>query len=130
MFALADSARGELVRYDAARNEVVPYLDGIFATWVRVSPDGQSLAYTTYPDVLLWRSRLDGTGKMRLTNPPFLSYIPRWSADGNRIYVVSGLQTYVVPATGGKPVQAIPGSSAHLDPNLSPDGKVMAFSDG
>src|SRR5580700_6620368 len=67
---------------------------------------------------------------MRLTDPPFVGLFPRWSPDGTRIYVASGLQTYVVAATGGKPVQLIAGPNAHLEPALSPDGKAMAFSDG
>ncbi len=73
------------VRYDAGDETVVPYLEGISAGHVTFSDDGQWVAYVSYPDNVLWRSRVDGSEKLRLTQTPMLVVQPRWSPDGKRI---------------------------------------------
>ena len=64
------SARGELVRYDMKSHQFVPFLSGISAISPTFSKDGQWVAYTSYPDHTLWRSRSDGTERRQLTYPP------------------------------------------------------------
>jgi eukaryotic-like serine/threonine-protein kinase len=107
IYAVADQLRAELVRYDAKAGQFLPYLDGASISDVSFSPDGQWLAYVTYPDGILWRSRIDGTQKLQLTTRvPEIAFRPRWSPDGKEI-VFSGTDSdhpprlYVIAANGG-----------------------------
>ena len=70
IFAVAEKGRGQLVRYDMKSHEFLPLLGGISATNATFSRDGGWVAYTTYPDHALWRSRSDGSKRMQLTYPP------------------------------------------------------------
>jgi Tol biopolymer transport system component len=59
IFAIGEQPRGELQRFDAKSGRFVPYLDGVSATGLDFSRDGRWVAYTTYPEQILWRSRID-----------------------------------------------------------------------
>jgi serine/threonine protein kinase len=67
IFAIGTKRRVELVRYDRKSNQFVPFLSGISAIDPTFSRDGQWVAYVSYPDRTLWRSRADGTDRMQLT---------------------------------------------------------------
>ena len=69
IFALGTKQRGELVRYDMKSKQFVPFLGGISATDPTFSRDGKWVAYASYPDHTLWRSRSDGSERMQLTFP-------------------------------------------------------------
>lgn len=71
IFAIGTSRRGELVRYDTKMKGFVPFLGGISAIDPTFSRDGQWVAYTSYSDHTLWRSRADGTDRLQLTYPPW-----------------------------------------------------------
>jgi eukaryotic-like serine/threonine-protein kinase len=60
IFTVGSQRRSELVRYDAMLRQFVPFLDGISAVSVTFSQDGDWVAYVSYPDLTLWRSRTDG----------------------------------------------------------------------
>ena len=60
LFVLGTQERIELLHYDPSSQRLTPFLREISAGELEVSPDGQWVAYTTYPDSTLWRSRLDG----------------------------------------------------------------------
>ena len=81
LFVIGQQTRGELVRYDARSREFVPYLAGISASWVVFSRDGQWVTYVTFPDGVLWRSRVDGNDRLQLSYPPLEANQPRWSPD-------------------------------------------------
>src|SRR5208282_1630426 len=85
IFAIGEQRRGELERFDAKSSQFVPYLAGVSASDVSFSRDGQWVAYTTYPEYSIWRSRIDGSDKLQLTRPPFELDHPVWSADGKKI---------------------------------------------
>ncbi len=70
IFAIGAKQRGELVRYDVNAKQFVPFLFGISAFDPTFSRDGKWVAYTSYPDHMLWRSRSDGAERMQLTYPP------------------------------------------------------------
>ena len=76
IFAIGTKQRGELVRYDMKSHQFVPFLSGISAIDPTFSRDGQWVAYTSYPDHTLWRSRSDGTERMQLTYPPMEVCVP------------------------------------------------------
>ena len=78
-------ARGELIRYDAQRRGFVPFLSGISASDLRFSRDGEWVAYVSYPEGTLWRSRVDGSDRLQLTSPPVIAALPHWSPDGTQI---------------------------------------------
>ena len=52
---------------------------------LQFSHDGKWIAYVTYPDRTLWRSRPDGRERLQLTTPPMQAFVPAWSPDDQRI---------------------------------------------
>ena len=132
VFATGGQTRGELARYDLKSRKLEPFLSGISAEQLDFSKDGKWLTYTTFPDGILWRCRVDGTERRQLTNPPLTAGLPRWSPDGTRI-AFSGLlpgevwKIYVVSAEGGTPEVVSQGERAELDPTWSKDGNSLIF---
>jgi Tol biopolymer transport system component/DNA-binding winged helix-turn-helix (wHTH) protein len=132
IFATGGQTRGELARYDLKSRKLEPYLSGISAEQLDFSKDGKWLTYVTFPEGVLWRSKVDGTERAQLTNPPLTANLPHWSPDGSRI-AFSGLlpggfwKTYVVPAEGGKPEVFSQGERFELDPTWSESGNSLTF---
>jgi Tol biopolymer transport system component len=89
IFAVGVQPRSELVRYDAKSAQFVPYLGGISISNVSFSQDGQWLAYLTYPEGEVWRSRADGTEKLQLTRAPVLAESLGFSSDGKQIEFIA-----------------------------------------
>ena len=125
---------GQLVRYDAKSHQLQPYLGGISAEFVAFSPDGQSLAYVTFPEGILWRANRDGSNPVRLTDPPFYPRAPRWSPDGSQILFMDTSvegprsQGFVIPSQGGTPRLLLSEyKEPQSDPNWSPDGSKVVY---
>lgn len=133
IFAIGEQPRGELERFDGKSGEFVPYLAGLSASNVSFSRDGQWVAYVTYPERVIWRSRIDGSDKLQLTRPPFFPFEPVWSPDGKKILFTgfdpgknSGV--YLVAAEGGAPQELFVGTDYEvLFPNWTPDGKSIVL---
>jgi Tol biopolymer transport system component len=125
------ASNGELVRYDSRSHEFVPFLGGIAATDVAFSSDGQWVVYHQYPDVTLWRSRVDGSERLQLTCPPVFPFLPRWSPDGKQIAYVDEQgplwKIFLISAQGGTPRPILSENQNELAPSWSPDGKQLAF---
>jgi eukaryotic-like serine/threonine-protein kinase len=126
LFASTMLPRAELVRYDTATHEFVPYLSGIPAVSPQFPADGKSVAYVSYPEGTLWRS------KLQLTFPPLYVLQPRWSPDGSRIAFMARQaghtwNVYIVGADGGAPEQPLPVDHPGSDPSWSPDGNSLLF---
>ncbi len=85
LFAIGVEHQGELSVYDRASHKFVPYLEGISASYVDFTRDGQWMTYVSYPEGTLWRSKIDGSEKRQLTSPPVAVLNPRWSPDGKLI---------------------------------------------
>jgi serine/threonine protein kinase/Tol biopolymer transport system component len=140
LFVVGQRLQGELVRYNIRSGEFLPFLSGISAEQVGFSKDGQWVAYVTYPDGILWRSRVDGSERQRLTNPPLYAMLPRWSPDGKQIvfygWPLEGkpegdYKAYVASRDGGNPEQLIRDDPApQTDPSFSPDGSKILFASG
>jgi Tol biopolymer transport system component/tRNA A-37 threonylcarbamoyl transferase component Bud32 len=133
IFAIGMQLRGELERFDAKSGQFVPYLAGVSATDVSFSRDGQWVAYVTYPERNLWRSRVDGRDKLQLTRSPVEATRPTWSSDGKKILFAGGdpgknYAIYTVAAEGGAPQQLFgaPNSDVFL-PNWTLDGQSIVF---
>jgi eukaryotic-like serine/threonine-protein kinase len=135
LFVIGQAYRGELMRYDSKTHQFSPTLGGISAEYVAFSKDGQRIAYVSYRDGALWRSRVDGSERLQLTYPPMYPLLPRWSPDGKRIiffeFAVSPqtpARIYEVSPEGGSPKPLLPDDPhQQLDPNWSPDGTEIIF---
>jgi DNA-binding winged helix-turn-helix (wHTH) protein/Tol biopolymer transport system component len=128
LYALGTQSRAELARYNRDSKRFVPYLSGISAFEARISRDGQWVAYISYPDLTLWRCRVDGSQRQQLTFPPLEVARPRWSPDGTRIAFADVRpgkmwNIYILPSVGGAPQEIMPGDTRpESDPSWSPDG--------
>ncbi len=133
LFMVGRSYRGELERAESKSTQLTPFLSGISAEDVIFSKDGQWVAYVSYPEGILWRSKLDGSNKLQLTSPPLVAALPRWSPDGKEIvfynYIVGKPgRIYVVAADGGSPQQILPDDpEPKQDPDWSPRGDKIVF---
>jgi len=109
IFAVGEQPRAELTRYDAKSGQFLPYLGGASATEVSFSRDGQWVAYVSYSDGTLWRSRFDGSQKLQLTSTvPVFADLPQWSPDGKQIAFTGGDPdhppgVFLISANGGTP---------------------------
>ena len=77
----------------------------------------------------LWRSRVDGSERLQLTQPPLRLLLPRWSPDGTRIAFMGRTpgrpwKIYVIAAEGGEPQPIPEGDRPESDPDWAPDGSL------
>lgn len=132
IFFVGSMPRGELVRFDPKSGQLAPYLGGLSAEGVTLSPDGIWVTYVTFPEGTLWRGRADGSDRRQITFLPMEVGLPRWSPDG-RVIAFSGRnpgshwQVYLVPSEGGNPEPVLPEDNDQLDPTWAPDGNSVAF---
>ena len=132
LFVIGEQRRGKLMRFESKSRQFVPYLGGVSALEVDVSKDDQWVTYVSYPEGVLWRSRVDGSERLQLSSLPMQANLPRWSPDGTRIAFSATVpgepdRIYVVAADGGSPVQFTARSHFETDPNWSPDQKSIMF---
>jgi Tol biopolymer transport system component len=126
--------RGQSMKLNRQTNRFEPYLDGLSADCLDYSPDGEWIAYVSYPARELWKCRRDGSDKV-LLEEGLLAWMPHWSPDGKRLAFSATrkgtygqpLRIYTIDANGGKaePVKGVNGPGS--DPNWSPDGKKLVF---
>ena len=130
---MGEKERGELVRHDPRSGQFLPYLSGISATEVEFSRDRQWVAYVTYPEATLWRSRVDGSDRLQLTRSPLYAGGARWSPDGKRLVFLGTFDylktsTYSISADGGLPeLVPMPDDRKWVARSWSPDGGTLAL---
>ena len=131
IFAEGTIPHGELSRFDAKSKRFQPFLGGISVEGVVFSPDGQFVAYVTFPEGILWRANRDGSNPVQLSDPPIRAFLPRWLPDGSQIvfYDNSSETDYMVSSQGGSPRKLLPEGigGPHLS-FLSPHGHQIVFS--
>jgi Tol biopolymer transport system component/DNA-binding winged helix-turn-helix (wHTH) protein len=134
LFAVGEQRRGELTRYNEKSNQFEPFMGGISANDLQFSHDGEWIAYVTYPDRTLWKSRSDGSQRLRLTTPPMHASLPVWSPDDQRI-LFHGFagpnqpwKIYIISPAGGTPNMLLTDpDSQEVGGTWSPDGDAVAY---
>jgi eukaryotic-like serine/threonine-protein kinase len=127
LFVIGKIAQGAMQVYDSKLKRFAPFLDGLAAADFVISPDKKWMAYKDYPQRRLWRSRLDGSEKLQLTDS--LAWMPRWSPDSQWIAFSNFKEIYRVSIDGGTPEKLTAEGRVELAPNWWPDGKSIAFND-
>ena len=134
IFASGATSRGELVRFDSKSNLFLPFLGGISAEWVSFSKDGQSVAYVSFPDGVVWKANTDGSQRLQLTSATVNPRLLRWSPDGTQIVFVDSSSSrdtpamWIVSSQGGVPRRLLPNDrEPETDPTWSPDGQKIVF---
>jgi Tol biopolymer transport system component len=132
IFVVGEQPHGELLRFDTKLGQFLPFMNGLSAEQVRFSPDGQWAAYVTYPEGILWRSKVDGSERLQLSFSPIRAALPTWSPDGKNIAYVAAtvgqeFKIYVISADGGGSEEIIPQEPVQSDPTWSPDGGSIIF---
>jgi serine/threonine protein kinase len=125
VYVLGRMDEGTMRAYDPHSGKMMPYLDNLSMLGFVVSPDAQWMAYVEYPSRHLWRSRLDGSEKLQLTN----SYagMEQWSPDGKWLVYSDFKNLYRVSADGGAPEKLTPDGHDDVQPSWFPDEKKIAF---
>jgi dipeptidyl aminopeptidase/acylaminoacyl peptidase len=134
IYVIGRMERGELMKLDREPGIFEPYLGGLSADCLDYSPDGQWIAYVSYPARALWKCRRDGRDKVLLEDG-LLTYMPRWSPDGKRLAfaaVRKGVwgdphRIHTIDPNGGKAELVKGVNGPGFDPNWSPDGKKLVF---
>lgn len=127
LLVLGRMDQGLMQVYDPSTRKFLPYLDGFTARDFVISPDGQWMVYSEYPRGHLWKSRLDGSNAVQLTNA--YSVMEQWSPDGKSIVYSDWHKLYVVSADGAAPEVLDPNGDNDISPSWSPDGKSVYFND-
>ena len=126
IYAMGWVDHGESMKLNRQTDRFEPYLDGLSADCLDYSPDGQWIAYVSYPARELWKCRRDGSDKVLLEDSLDI-YMPRWSPDGKRLAFAATrkggawsdpFRIYTIAVEGGKaePVKGVNGPG--FDPQL------------
>ncbi len=127
MFVVGRLAQGSLHFYDEKEKRFLPYLGGLPATQLVVSPDRKWMVYTDYPRGYLWRCKIDGSEKLQLTDT--LAQMPTWSPDSKWIAYSDWHELYRVSVDSGAPEKLTSEGFMEVLPSWSPDGKSIYFND-
>jgi Tol biopolymer transport system component len=129
IFVTGEQPQAELNRYDAASRQFLPFLGGLSAENVSFSRDGQWVAYATYPEGELWRSKVDGSQKRELVSGVGALLVD-WSPDGKQISFVvrqPSVALQIISADGGTAESLPMGDSPTLAHSWSQDGNFMVL---
>jgi Tol biopolymer transport system component/DNA-binding winged helix-turn-helix (wHTH) protein len=96
------------------------------------SPDGQWVAWINASDGSLWRSRVNGSGRIELTTPPLRIFGMKWSPDDKRLALMAEepgkpWKLYLIDAEGGRLTPALNEDRNEADPDWSADGQSIVF---
>lgn len=127
MYVVGRVAQGSLHYYNEKEKRFLPYLGGLAAAQMVVSPDGKWLAYTDYPRGYLWRCKVDGSEELQLTDS--LAQMPTWSPDSKWLAYSDWHELYRVGVDGGAAKKLTSEGFTEVLPSWSPDGKSIYFND-
>ena len=120
-------AQGSMLVFDSKEQRFIPFLSGLAASCFVISPDRQWMVYADYPRHFLWRSRLDGSERLPLTDIP--AFMPEWSPDSKWVVFSNFNEIYRVSIDGGIPEQLTSEGKLEVAPTWSPDGTSIEFND-
>lgn len=125
IFAIGSQTRSELVRYDDKSGQLIPFLSGVSANEATCSRDGKWIAYVSYPDHTLWRSRADGSERRQLTFRPTIVTYADISPDGASVsFSTLEDDVYVIDANGERLRKV---ATHAIGPHWSPDGNSLVL---
>ena len=127
LFMIGRIAQGAMQVYDPQQKRFVPFLNGLAAAAFVISPDRKWMVYADYPRHHLWRSKLDGSEKLQLTD--VYSAMEEWSPDSKSIVFSDWDQLYLVSLDGGTPEKLLSDPHNDVAPSWWPDGKSIIFND-
>jgi len=120
-------AQGSMLVFDSKEQRFIPFLSGLAASCFVISPDRQWMVYADYPRHFLWRSRLDGSERLPMTDIP--AFMPEWSPDSKWVVFSNFNEIYRVSIDGGIPEQLTSEGKVEVAPTWSPDGTSIEFND-
>ncbi len=126
LYVVGEADQGSLQVLDPLSGKYVPFLNGMPAQAFVISPDRQWMAYSTYPNGSLWKSKLDGSEARQLTASP--ANMVQWSRDGKSLAYSDGYRIYILSADGGAPDKLMGGGDREGFPTWAPDDSSIAFS--
>lgn len=134
VFAIGTQNEYQLLRIDPKTSSRTALLTDSGATDMDFSLDGKWVVYTARENGTLWKSRLDGSGKLQLTTKATGAFAPHWSPDQKQILFTGFLldkqpRLYVVSAQGGVPKSVLPSDNkwASVSGDWRTDGRQIVL---
>jgi len=127
----------QVISTDGAAVEQIPGLPSD-AHWLRLSPDGQAIAFRTWDGdgYQVATMRIDGTGLRILTHDGYLDPAeydggwPAWSPDGSKIAYSARDDIYVMGADGSHARRVTTAAGGDFSPEWSPDARTLVYVHG
>lgn len=134
IFAIGSHNEYQLLRIDPKTSVKTAMLAESGATDMDFSLDGQWVVYAARENGTLWKSRIDGSGKVQLTAGVTGAFAPHWSPDQKEILFTGFLldsqpRLYVVSAEGGSPKNVLPSNNkwASVSGDWRTDGRQIVL---
>jgi Tol biopolymer transport system component/DNA-binding winged helix-turn-helix (wHTH) protein len=134
IFAIGSHNEYQLLRIDPKTLVKTAMLAESGATDMDFSLDGQWVVYAARENGTLWKSRIDGSGKVQLTAEATGAFAPHWSPDQKQILFTGFLldsqpRLYVVSAQGGSPRSVLPSNNkwASVSGDWRTDGRQIVL---
>jgi DNA-binding winged helix-turn-helix (wHTH) protein/Tol biopolymer transport system component len=134
IFVIGSHNEYQLLRIDPKSSAKTAMLAESGATDMDFSLDGQWVVYAARENGTLWKSRIDGSGKVQLTAGATGAFAPHWSPDQKQILFTGFLldsqpRLYVVSADGGSPKSVLPSNNkwASVSGDWRTDGRQIVL---
>ena len=134
IFVIGSHNEYQLLRIDPKTAVKTAMLAESGATDMDFSLDGQWVVYAARENGTLWKSRIDGSGKVQLTAGATGAFAPHWSPDQKQILFTGFLldsqpRLYVVSADGGSPKSVLPSNNkwASVSGDWRTDGRQIVL---
>ncbi len=134
LFSVGLLPKTEVVSYNLKTRQARIWSQGNSPIFASTSRDGLWIAYVEErgKEVILWRSKPDGSERLQLSAPPLFAGPPRWSPDGTQIAFMGKMpdkpwDIYLVAVNGDSPRALVNDGRNAVDPEWSADGKALMF---